>query len=218
MYEKIQKYFGDEAYGVKIHYIIEDEPLGTLNAIRLGMEALPYDCQCLIRNGDIVSDINIRKMIEEGEKSQYPISMFITRMKSPYGIVEINGDRLVSFKEKPLLDAYINGGIYFTKGKLDFGDFKTGDIEKTFFPLIAKENNLGYYKEDGLFWMAIGTNKELETIKKEYIERTDKPWGYEKILIFTEKYLTKELYIREGYQTSFHYRVSANDIFFFFCC
>ena len=137
--------------------------------------------------------------------------MFITQMRSPYGIVEIRGDKLVSFKEKPLLNEYINGGIYFTKGMLDFGEFKTGDIEKTLFPQIAKNNQLGYYKEDGLFWMAIDTSKELETVKKEYSERTDKPWGYEKILILTEKYLTKELYVKEGYQTSFHYHKQKDE-------
>ncbi|WP_413827314.1 sugar phosphate nucleotidyltransferase [Methanobrevibacter sp. UBA313] len=211
LHEKIEERFGDEFLGVKIHYVIEDEPLGTLNAIRLGMGSLNDEKQCIIRNGDVVADLNIKKMVEEGEKSTFPISMFITQMRSPYGIVEINGDKLVSFKEKPLLDAYINGGVYFTKGFIDFGEFKTGDIEKTLFPIIAKENNLGYYKEEGLFWMAIDTSKELETVKKEYESRTDKPWGYEKVLIYTDKYLTKELYIKESYQTSFHYHKKKDE-------
>lgn len=211
LHEKIEERFGDEYKGVKIHYVIEDEPLGTLNAIRLGMEALNEEKQCVIRNGDIVSDINIKRMIEDGEKSDYSLTMFITQMQSPYGIVEVSGDKLVSFKEKPLLDYYINGGIYFTKGCIDFGDFKTGDIEKTLFPVIAREHNLGYYKEDGLFWMAIDTSKELETVKKEYGSRTDKPWGYEKVLIYTDKYLTKELYIKEGFQTSFHYHKKKDE-------
>jgi len=29
--------------------------------------------------------------------------------------------------------------------------------------------------------------------------------GYEKVLISTENYLTKEIYIKEGYTTSYHY-------------
>ncbi|MDR2624570.1 MAG: NTP transferase domain-containing protein [Methanobrevibacter sp.] len=211
LHEKIKERFGDEFKGVKLHYIIEDEPLGTLNAIRLGMEAIDNNKQCIIRNGDIVTDINLSKMIRQGKNSDYPFSIFITQMQSPYGIVEINGDRLSSFKEKPLLNYYINGGIYFSKEPLDFSEFKTGDVEKTIFPVMAKENKIGYYKEDGLFWMAIDTNKELEAIKKEYINRTDKPWGYEKLLIQTEKYLTKELFIKEGYQTSFHYHKKKDE-------
>ena len=203
--EKIQERYGNNFEGMDIEYVIEDKPLGTLNAIKLGMEQIKDGEQCVIRNGDVVADLNIKKMIHQGEKSDYPFSIFITKMMSPYGIVEISGDKLVSFKEKPLLDYYINGGVYFSKGEINFGDFEVGDIEKTVFPMMANENQLGYYKEDGLFWMAIDTSKELEAIKKEYKNRVDKPWGYEKVLIYTEKYLTKELFLRENYQTSFHY-------------
>ncbi|MDR2831176.1 MAG: NTP transferase domain-containing protein [Methanobrevibacter sp.] len=210
LHEKIEERFGNEFKGIELHYVIENEPLGTLNAIRLGMENI-NDKQCIIRNGDIVTDINLSKMIKEGENSDYPFSIFITQMQSPYGIVEITGDKLSSFKEKPLLNYYINGGVYFSKEPLDFGEFKTGDIEKTIFPVMAKENKIGYYKEDGLFWMAIDTNKELEAIKKEYSNKTDKPWGYEKLLIATDKYLTKELFIKENYQTSFHYHKKKDE-------
>jgi NDP-sugar pyrophosphorylase family protein len=212
LHDKIKERYGDEYNGVKIHYVIEDEPLGTLNAIRLGMEAINGDKQCIIRNGDIVSDVNIKAMIEYGVKSSLPVIMFVTQMQSPYGIVEMNGDRLVSFKEKPILeDYYINGGIYFTKSKIDFGEFKTGDIEKIYFPTIAKENNLGYFKENGIYWIAVDTYKELEAVKKEYENKTDKPWGYEKILILTEMYSTKELYIKEGFRTSLHYHIEKDE-------
>lgn len=208
--EKISERYGDTYYDLEIEYVQEEKPLGTLNAISLGFDHIG-DQACIIRNGDVVADLNIQKMIQFGEKSNYPFSIFITQMQSPYGIVEINGDKLVSFKEKPALDYYINGGVYYSKGKLEFGDFETGDIEKTVFPTLANENQLGYYKEDGLLWMAIDTSKELEMIKKEYQNREDKPWGYEKVLISTEKYLNKELFIKEGYQTSFHYHEKKDE-------
>lgn len=209
--EKIQERYGDNYYDVDIEYIQEDKPLGTLNAIKLGMDSLGNNEQSVIRNGDVVADLNIKKMIEQGTKSDYPLSIFITKMVSPYGIVEISGDRLVSFKEKPILNYYINGGVYFSQGEIDFGEFDVGDIEKTVFPMMAKENKLGYYQEDGLFWMAIDTTKELEEIRKEYKNREDKPWGYEKVLIYTDKYLTKELFLKESFQTSFHYHTKKDE-------
>jgi len=209
--EKIEERYGNKYKGLKIKYVKEDKPLGTLNAIKLGMEALDNKEQCIIRNGDVVADLNIKKMVRLGEKSNYPLTIFITKMQSPYGIVEISGDKITEFKEKPLLDYYINAGVYFAKEPLDFGDFETGDIEKTVFPMMAKENKLGFYKEEGLFWMAIDTSKELEEIKKEYKNREDKPWGYEKILIHTDKYLTKELFIKEDYKTSFHYHEKKDE-------
>lgn len=144
--EKIEERYGDNYKGLRIEYVREEKPLGTLNAIRLGMEAIDGEKQCIIRNGDVVADLNIKKMIHLGEMSDYPLTMFITRMQSPYGIVETSGDKIVNFREKPLLDYYINAGVYFSKGNLDFGDFESGDIEKTLFPLMAKENKLGYYR------------------------------------------------------------------------
>jgi NDP-sugar pyrophosphorylase family protein len=209
--EQIRERYGNKYLDVDIEYVQEDEPLGTLNAIKLGMDSLGNGEPSVIRNGDVVADLNIKKMIDQGKKSDYPLSIFITKMVSPYGIVEISGDRLVSFKEKPVLDYYINGGVYYSQGEIDFGEFEVGDIEKTVFPMLAKENKLGYYKEDGLFWMAIDTTKELEEIRKEYKNREDKPWGYEKVLIYTDLYLTKELFIKEGYQTSFHYHKKKDE-------
>jgi len=209
--EKIEERYGNEYKGLKIEYVEEEKPLGTLNAIKLGMEAIDDDNQCVIRNGDVVADLNLKKMVRLGEKSNYPLTIFITKMRSPYGIVEISGDKITDFKEKPLLDYYINAGVYFAKKPIDFGDLEKGDIEKTVFPIMAKEDKLGFYKEDGLFWMAIDTSKELEEIRKEYKNREDKPWGYEKILINTEKYLTKELFIKEDYRTSFHYHKKKDE-------
>jgi len=209
--EKIEERYGNEYKGLKIEYVKEEEPLGTLNAIKLGMEAIDDDNQCVIRNGDVVADLNLKKMVRLGEKSNYPLTIFITKMRSPYGIVEISGDKITDFKEKPLLDYYINAGVYFAKEPIDFGDFEKGDIEKTVFPIMAKENKLGFYKEDGLFWMAIDTSKELEEIRKEYKNREDKPWGYEKVVINTDKYLTKELFIKEDYRTSFHYHKKKDE-------
>ncbi|HID26881.1 MAG TPA: cupin domain-containing protein [Methanosarcinales archaeon] len=212
LHEKIEERYNNKYKGVTIEYSIEDEPLGTLNAIRMGLEKVDNE-EVIIRNGDVVADLNIKKMIQQFKVSDYSASMFITKMRSPYGIVDIGEDRIKSFHEKPLLDYYINGGIYCFKEEVYplFNNFESGDIEKTVFPLLSEQNKFTYYREDGLFWMSIDTTKDLEEIKKEYVNRIDKPWGYEKILIHTEKYLTKELYIKEGYQTSFHYHQNKDE-------
>lgn len=70
--EKIKERYGDEYKGVKLEYVEEEKPLGTLNAIRLGMEHVEDDVECVIRNGDVVADLNLKKMIEMGRNSDYP--------------------------------------------------------------------------------------------------------------------------------------------------
>lgn len=209
--EKIEKRYSSDWKGINIEYSKEEKPLGTLNAIRLGLEKVDDDV--IIRNGDIVTDVNIKKMINKFNGSNYMANMLIAKMRSPYGIVDLGDDRIQKFREKPILDYYFNAGIYcFRKGISQFfTNFETGDIEKTVFPLLAESNQFGYFKNEGRFWVSVDTTKDLEDVQKEYKNKTDKPWGYEKILINTDKYLTKELFLFEGYRTSFHYHEKKDE-------
>jgi NDP-sugar pyrophosphorylase family protein len=196
---------------LKIEYIVEKKPLGTLNAIRLGMEAANDDA--MVSNGDVIADINLKSMMHEFKAADCLASMFVVRMRSPYGVVVL-GDRYIkSFQEKPVLEHYINGGFYcISKDVLGLlREFKVGDIEKTAFPRLAEMGKMAYYKEDIPFWMAIDSMKDLESVRKEYENRTDKPWGYEKLLSLTKEGMEKELYIMAGYQTSFHYHKHRNE-------
>ncbi|MDI6643057.1 MAG: sugar phosphate nucleotidyltransferase [Candidatus Hodarchaeaceae archaeon] len=204
--DKIRKKFGNERWGLKIEYVQEEKPLGTLNAIRLGMETARQDA--VVSNGDVVADLNLKRMWEEFKKSGCQASIFITRMRSPYGIIELGGGRIKSFKEKPLLDYFINAGFYcFSKRVLNLLEkFKVGNIENTAFPELAARGQLAYYKEEGNpFWMSIDTAKDLEAVRQEYSNRTDKPWGHEKVLRLDRKRMEKLLYIMAGYRTSLHY-------------
>lgn len=203
--EKIEERCGRLYKGLKLSYVREEVPLGTLNAIRLGMEAAGEDV--MVSNGDVVADVNLRRMREKFERSKYAASIFVVRMRSPYGIVELGRGHVKSFKEKPLLNYFINGGFYCLSrdvlGVLE--EFKTGDIERTAFPRLAASGQLAYYKEEVPFWASIETQKDLEEVRDEYVNRTDKPWGFEKMLKLTEERMEKHLYIMAGYRTSLHY-------------
>lgn len=208
--EKIKERYGNKYDGLKLQYTKEKEPLGTLGAIKIGLKKAKDDV--VVRNGDVISDINLKRMASKAKESKYPITVCITKMQSPYGVVETREDRIKSFIEKPMLDYYINAGTYYIKKEAFkyFDDYEKGDIEKILFPQLANDDKLGSYTE-GAFWMSIDTTKDVEEIRREYENREDKPWGYEKTLISTRKYLTKELYIREGYQTSFHYHKKKDE-------
>jgi NDP-sugar pyrophosphorylase family protein len=209
--EKIEERYGKEHKGLKIEYVVEDEPLGTLNAIRLGMENARDDV--MVSNGDVVTDLNLRRMKLHFEAINFPASIFVVRMRSPYGIVQLGDGYVESFVEKPLLDYYINGGFYcLSKDVLGLlEEFKIGNIEKTAFPRLAVSKQLTFYKEDTPFWVAVDTIKDLEEVRKEYENRVDKPWGYEKTLLFTSERLEKELFIMADYRTSLHYHEKRDE-------
>lgn len=199
--EKIKEKFDNSWKGIDIEYLIEDKPRGTLFAMNNLFENFEAD-NYIIRNGDIVCDANMKEMINERKNEML---MYVSPLVSPYGIVEISGDKIIGFKEKPKLDYYINAGIYIISKKLKpiFSRHKEGDVEKLVFPEIAKSGLMNYYKEN-VFWQSVDSVKDLETVNKEYSNKEDKPWGYEKIIIYTEKYLTKELYIMKNESTSHH--------------
>jgi NDP-sugar pyrophosphorylase family protein len=199
--EKIKERFGDCWDGVDIEYLIEDKPRGTLFAINNLLDNFESD-NYIIRNGDVVCDANVKEMINEHKNKML---MYITPLVSPYGIVEISGDKIIGFREKPQLDYYINAGIYIISKELKpiFCKHKEGDVEKLVFPEIASGGLMNRYQENA-FWQSVDSVKDLETVNKEYFNKEDKPWGYEKIIIYTEKYLTKELYIMKNESTSHH--------------
>ncbi len=202
--EKIEKKFGKRHMGIEIEYVREKKPLGTLNAIRLGLERAQEDV--IVSNGDVVADLNVKQMINEWKESGALGSIFVTKLRSPFGIVEMEGRRITGFREKPLLNKYINAGFYcLSRQTLPILEkFKVGDIEKTAFPELARKKKLTFYKEDGPLWMSIDSPKDLQNAQKEYSNRRDKPWGFEKTLRLDKKTMEKLLYIMANYRTSLH--------------
>jgi NDP-sugar pyrophosphorylase family protein len=209
--KKIEKRYGPTHKGLKIEYVVEKKPLGTLNAIRLGMKAADDDV--FVSNGDVMADINIKRMVREFKPVEFLASMFVMRMRSPYGIVMLGDRHIESFKEKPVLDYYINAGFYCLSKKILslLEEFKVGDIEKTAFPRLAEMKKITYYREEIPFWASIDSMKDWEEVKKEYENRTDKPWGYEKLLTLTKELMEKELYLIAGYKTSLHYHKQRDE-------
>jgi NDP-sugar pyrophosphorylase family protein len=199
--EKIKEQFGDSWNEVQIEYLVEDKPRGTLFAMNNLLKNFEAD-NYIIRNGDVACDANIKEMINEHKNEML---MYISPLISPYGVVELSENKIIGFREKPRLDYYINAGIYIVSKKLKsiFSKHKEGDVEKLVFPKIAKSGLMNYYKEN-VFWQSVDSIKDLEAVNKEYFNKEDKPWGYEKIIVHTEKYLTKELYLMKNEGTSHH--------------
>ena len=209
--EKIQEKYGKEKDGIKFTYLREEKPLGTLYSMR-NLISERSDEDVLLRNGDTVTDLNFQKFVDFSKKSEYDLTMFVSRMRSPFGIVELLGDQILSFQEKPYLNHFINSGVYYIKESAFpyfANDYLTKDIETTVFPRIASEKKAGAYSEDTL-WLGIDSEKDLEQIRKEYESRTDFPWGYRKEVLRSGETLIEDYYARS--ESSVKIDVSGNAI------
>ncbi|ACB39439.1 nucleotidyltransferase family protein [Pyrobaculum neutrophilum] len=162
---KIFEALGDgRKYGVRLFYSVEEEPLGTGGAIK---NAAPYisDDVFIALNGDIITDIDTRPLAAALEKADAAIAL--VPLRSPYGVVEVDGEgRVMAFREKPVLEHYINAGVYAIRKEAlrDLPD--RGNIEETLFPKLAQQGRLRAVVYKDAFWRSIDTHKDLEEVEK----------------------------------------------------
>lgn len=114
--------------------------------------------------GDGVADMDITALIKRHEflkKNHGAIATItITKPYSKYGIVKLDGEMINSFREKPLMDEYINVGyMVLEKEVFDYIDSKEDVMFEDTLQEIAKDGRLGYYIHNG-FWHAMDTYKD----------------------------------------------------------
>ncbi len=176
--EEIEKRYGAASHGLELEYLKEDKPLGKLYSLRNVIERADGD-DIVLRNGDTISDIDLGDFIEFSRASRHDITIYTTKMRSPYGIIEISGDTVTKFVEKPILDIYMNAGIYYIKRsafEIVNMEHQGKEIENTVFPMLAAEGRVGVYRDDA-YWIGIDSEKDLEDARKHYENLLDKEYG-----------------------------------------
>lgn len=113
--DQIQKYFGDGSdFGVSIEYVVENEPLGTAGGLSLlNMRNKNYS-SIIVTNGDIISNVDYQDILQYHLKQHAFATMAVQehRLINEFGTVEISGNVITGFKEKPITRSNINAGIY----------------------------------------------------------------------------------------------------------
>ena len=116
--ERITQYFGDGAqWGAKIHYIQEENPLGTAGALSL----LPgQEKNVLLINGDIFFTADLGEFFKFHVNSQAEITIGVKEytIQLPYGVVELQNNSVSSISEKPSFTYQVNTGIYAVSPKI----------------------------------------------------------------------------------------------------
>lgn len=110
---EIRAAIGDgSAWHVNVSYVEEVEPLGTCGSLRLVPE--PWTDSCFVVNCDILSDIDLVDMyrFHELHKADLTVAVKDHHIEVPFGIVEVDQERVVRLSEKPKLKFYVNAGIY----------------------------------------------------------------------------------------------------------
>jgi dTDP-glucose pyrophosphorylase len=109
--EAIAEHFGDGSeFGVHIEYVSEERPLGTAGALALVESEDPL----LVMNGDILTRVDFRALHRFHEEHEADMTVAVRPYETqvPFGLIELDDDRVVAIDEKPLLRGFVNAGIY----------------------------------------------------------------------------------------------------------
>lgn len=112
--EVIREHFGDGArLGVRLEYVEEPVPLGTIGALPLIRDRL--DQPFFVVNGDILTKCDFRAMWEFHRSQDgvaMTVGMSLHQVEIPYGEFTVRGARVMEVDEKPRKEFSINAGIY----------------------------------------------------------------------------------------------------------
>jgi glucose-1-phosphate cytidylyltransferase len=176
MGNEIRTYFtGENARGWDITFA--DTGLDTHTGGRIKkIEKHIHEDVFLATYGDGLADIDLGALLEFHRRKGRIATLTSVRPHSPFGLVHIDAESLVSsFEEKPVLDHWINGGFFVFNRRI-FDYIEENDVlEKKPFVRLAQEKELAAFKFKG-FWKCMDTYKDHLELNDLWT-RGQSPWA-----------------------------------------
>ena len=174
-YSNIKKYFKKKKIK-NANIEVVNTGLNTLTGKRLKFLEDKLTETFMLTYGDGLSNINIKKLYNFHKKNKKKITVTAVHPPARFGELEIKGNFVQSFKEKPQLQrGWINGGFFV--------------IEPSFLKLIGKKNEmlergpinravrkktLAAYKHEG-FWFCMDTIRDKLSLEN-MLKKKKAPW------------------------------------------
>ncbi len=175
--ERIQAVFGDgSALGFRIHYAVEDSPLGTGGAIK---NAEPFlDERTVVLNGDVLSDLDLAAIVAAHAARGASASIVLAPVPNPaaFGLVETDPDgRVRRFQEKPkpeeITTNTINAGVYVLETRVLelIPPAVVHSIERGFFPALLARGDVVLGPVHRGYWIDIGTPEKYRQVHRDIL-------------------------------------------------
>lgn len=163
---QIQEHFGDgQELGLKLHYALEDVPLGTAGGVKNDQHYLDNE-PFLVISGDALTDIDLTQLVQLHQTKQAMATLALKQVENPgeYGVVLTDKHGQVrQYREKPgnvrLPTTTVNTGIYVMEpGILErLSPQVAYDFSTDVFPQLLAENMPVFGHVVGGYWRDIGT-------------------------------------------------------------
>ncbi|MBF0245362.1 MAG: glucose-1-phosphate cytidylyltransferase [Planctomycetes bacterium] len=131
---------------------------------------------CLLTYGDGVANVDIHALVEFHRHHGKMATVTAVHPKARFGELEIEGQRVVAFKEKPQLkEGWINGGFFVVEPAFfDLIEGASTILEKEPLEQAAAVGELMTYQHDG-FWQCMDTVRDRNVLS-ELWESGSPPW------------------------------------------
>ncbi|MBI2774060.1 MAG: NTP transferase domain-containing protein [Chloroflexi bacterium] len=175
----IQDAYGDGGpVGMRLHYSVEESPLGTGGSVRQIGEALGTE-PFLVISGDALTDIDLSALSTFHCEKKAAVTLCLKHVPDPleYGVVITDGDgRVVKFLEKPswgeVFSDTINTGIYVIDPRV-LQRYEVGssfDFSKDLFPQLLADGEPMYgFIADG-YWTDVGSITEYARANADVLQ------------------------------------------------
>jgi NDP-sugar pyrophosphorylase family protein len=168
--ELIKAYVGTGAqWGLECDYASETKPLGTMGPVVSILDRLPE--HFLVLNGDILTDLPYADLLRSHVAAQAPITIATYRRQVgvDFGVLDVEGGRVVGFREKPTLDYSVSMGVY-ALSRSTLAGYPNGEplgFDRLVLDLLAAGHNPASYPFAG-YWLDIGRPEDYDRANEEF--------------------------------------------------
>ena len=127
--------------------------------------------------GDGVAQIDVQKVIAFHKRHGRLATVVAVRPPSRFGTLEMDGDAVAAFREKPVgVDHWINGGFFVLSPKvLDYIEGDQTVFEKEPLERLAADRELVAYRHEG-FWFSMDTLRDKRQLEEMW-QSGRAPWA-----------------------------------------
>lgn len=165
----IESYFGDgHKWGAEITYLHENDRLGTAGALGLLPEMPKHPF--LLMNGDVMTSVNLKQMLafHADQGASVTVGAFAHEYQVPYGVLKMEGTRVMAVQEKPVIRKFVSGGVY-TLSPHVLKLVKPGvalDMPDLIQQLISSDQRVSAFPIHE-YWIDIGRHDDLNRASRE---------------------------------------------------
>ena len=163
MSDDVKRVLGDIYDGMRLRYVVEEEPLGTAGPVRLALDEGVLADRLIVLNGDVLTDIDLSAELAQHTDTgaRATLALYPVDDTASYGVVPTDATGLVeAFLEKSDGEAptnRINAGAYvIERGVIEsIPAGRPVSFEREVFPALVGDGLYGYLAEG--YWIDIGT-------------------------------------------------------------